>query len=760
MFFGLSLIKNPSDGVYATELGVAWLSLQPLVIWFILEQQPGKYDWSPLDKEVHWLQALNLDITMVLVPSNIFGERRKELTETIAEQSASDEYESLASSFTAFMRSPQSKTWQLYPHNDTEPLWVAFVKAAAERYDGDGVEDMPGLKFPVRNWHYVEEYPMPDWDSVDAYIRTLKLTSVAIKEANPQARLILPGLASNYARMFAFADGFIADEDAGMWNGVRLSRLQVTSNAMLQQEKAEYESILREGKGYYDVVDIHLYEEKITFMEGKIDYLYHLMEENNYVVPIWCIEGGGPFKDPPGMETKHGDPYFGSWSAQENAEFVVKMHVLAAAKGLERFHWGLSGTNDDDYWNGPWTVMALMTYDRQKKPAYFAFQLMVQKLNGFTRVQDLSFGTIRLFSFEINEKPVYVAWSEEGEGTFDLSAILGNAALTITPIVTQSASDGQPLIVQPFQTSSLTVPIGTTPVFIETPNPQSILSKTPIPVGDSVRTLMHNGFERSYILHVPPSYDGTHSIAVVLVFHGGGGNAEHAMRLTGFNLVSDQAGFLAVYPNGTGRFRDIFLTWNGGLCCGYAQKINADDVGFVRALIADLQSFANIDTKRIYATGISNGGIMSYRLACEASDLIAAIAPVAGTQNVTRCEPKEPVSIIHFHGTNDNHLPYQGGVGSESLTGVHYTSVADSIQFWLEYNQCPSTPEVENFADIQHLAYSGCASGSAVELYTIIGGGHAWPGSGIPAWRGGDQPTKTIDASRIIWEFFVAHAKP
>jgi len=468
MFFGLSLLKSPSDGVYATDLGVSWVSLQPHVLWFALEQEPDVYDWSPLDAEVKWLQVLGLDITMVLVPSNIFGERRAELAQIISEQAASSDYDNQTSSFIAFMRSPESKTWRLYQHDETEPLWTAFVKAAAERYDGDGVDDMPGLKFPVWNWHYVEEYPMPEWDSVEAYIRTLKLTHDAITEADPQARIILPGLAGNYSRMFAFADGFIADPDAGMWDGIRLSRGQVAGSVALQQEKAEYESILREGKGYYDVVDIHLYEEVITFMEGKINYLQHLMAENDYVVPIWCIEGGGPFKDPPGMETKHGDPYFGSWSEQENAEFVVKMHILAAAKGLERFHWGLSGTSENDYWNGPWTVMALMTYDRQKKPAYFTFQLMVQKLDGFTSVRDLSFGTVRLFAFEVGGKPVYVAWGQENS-LYDLSSALGNTTLAVTPIVTQLDASGQPLVSPPFPSLSSAVQLSQTPVFLEIP---------------------------------------------------------------------------------------------------------------------------------------------------------------------------------------------------------------------------------------------------------------------------------------------------
>jgi polyhydroxybutyrate depolymerase len=289
--------------------------------------------------------------------------------------------------------------------------------------------------------------------------------------------------------------------------------------------------------------------------------------------------------------------------------------------------------------------------------------------------------------------------------------------------------------------------------------PGAPVSSTLVP-GDSTRTLNLDGLERSYILHVPPGYDGTQPMAVVLVFHGGGGNAENAVRMTGFSAQADQAGFLAVYPNGTGRLEDKVLTWNGGTCCGYAQEFNVDDVGFVRAILADLQSLTAIDTKRIYATGMSNGGILSYRLACEASDLIAAIGPVSGTQNFTPCEPQEPVSVIHFHGTDDQHLPYAGGVGVDSLVGADFASVQNSIQFWLDYDQCPSTATSEDFADIEHIAYTSCAQGSAVELYTIVGGGHAWPGSNGPGWVGGDQPTMSISATQMLWEFFAAHPKP
>ncbi len=278
-------------------------------------------------------------------------------------------------------------------------------------------------------------------------------------------------------------------------------------------------------------------------------------------------------------------------------------------------------------------------------------------------------------------------------------------------------------------------------------------------VTDPTLTLTVDGLERSYILHVPDSYNGRRPVPLVLDFHGGGGDATNQWRVSDFDQLADQEGFIVAYPNGTGRLGDKILTWNGGACCGYAMTNNIDDVAFIRVLVAHLQASYNIDPKRIYATGLSNGGIMSYRLACEASDLFAAIGPVAGTLNYKRCEPSQAVSVIHFHGTNDSHLPYEGGYGPDSVAGVLFASVKDSIDFWLAADQCLPTSQTESFADIQHEIYV-CAQGTAVELYTIIGGKHAWPGSSGPAWRGGDEPTQTISATKLMWEFFANHPKP
>jgi polyhydroxybutyrate depolymerase len=282
----------------------------------------------------------------------------------------------------------------------------------------------------------------------------------------------------------------------------------------------------------------------------------------------------------------------------------------------------------------------------------------------------------------------------------------------------------------------------------------------PRPSADVTGTLIHDGIERTYILHIPSSYDESKPVPLVVALHGGGGNAEHQRRVSGFNQLADEQGFIVVYPNGTGRFNNILLTWNGGTCCEYAVENQTDDTGFIRALIAELESKFNIDPKRIYATGMSNGAIMSYRLACEAADLFAAIAPVSGTQNLDTCQPSEPVSVIHFHGTADEQLPYDGGVGAKSTTGVNYVSVSDTLAFWILRDNCPSRAGIEQNGDVTHLTYSPCDASTSVELYKIEGGGHAWPGADGPGWVGGDEPTQSISATRLIWEFFTAHPKP
>jgi polyhydroxybutyrate depolymerase len=169
-------------------------------------------------------------------------------------------------------------------------------------------------------------------------------------------------------------------------------------------------------------------------------------------------------------------------------------------------------------------------------------------------------------------------------------------------------------------------------------------------------------------------------------------------------------------------------------------------VSFFRQLIKDLATIIKVDPKRIYAIGQSNGAIMSYRLACELADQIADIAPVAGSQNINICQPSQPVSAIHFHGTADTHAPYNGGVESKSLSTLNHTPVQDTIAFWVKQDGCPAQPVTQHYGHIIHDSYAPCQQGTAVELYAIEGSGHAWPRWGSRR-EGADQSTQEISAT-------------
>jgi polyhydroxybutyrate depolymerase len=251
-------------------------------------------------------------------------------------------------------------------------------------------------------------------------------------------------------------------------------------------------------------------------------------------------------------------------------------------------------------------------------------------------------------------------------------------------------------------------------------------------------------------------------VPVVLIFHGGASNAEQMVRFSGMNDKADNAGFIAVYPNGTGR-DDKLLTWNGGNCCGFAMEKNIDDVAFTRDLLDDLSKVAKIDAKRVYATGMSNGGIMCYRLASELSDRIAAIAPVSGTMGTEKCTPKRPVSIMHFHGTEDEFVPYKGGKGEKSLSQTDFKSVEQTVSAWLKADGCKDEAKEDKIPDkakdgtpIVRKTYGPGKNDTEVVVITIEGGGHTWPGR-EPALKYLGKSTKNISANDAMWEFFEKH---
>jgi polyhydroxybutyrate depolymerase len=256
------------------------------------------------------------------------------------------------------------------------------------------------------------------------------------------------------------------------------------------------------------------------------------------------------------------------------------------------------------------------------------------------------------------------------------------------------------------------------------------------------------GRTREYIVHVPRGYDGKTPLPLVFVLHGGTQSPESAERMSGMSPKADKENFIAVYPRGTG----LMPTWNSGNCCGYALREKVDDVGFLRALIEKLAHDYSVDPKRIFATGISNGGMMSYRAACEMADQIAAIAPVEGAQNVD-CRPSAPVSLLVFHGTADRLVSFDGGTTKYQL-GPKRTdnSVAGAVTFWVKQDGCSPAPQHEKVAEASIDAYSGCKDGTGVTLYAINGGRHMWPGHSLSG--------NHVAATDILWTFFSQHPKP
>jgi polyhydroxybutyrate depolymerase len=286
--------------------------------------------------------------------------------------------------------------------------------------------------------------------------------------------------------------------------------------------------------------------------------------------------------------------------------------------------------------------------------------------------------------------------------------------------------------------------------------------------GNYARRMLLGGRERYYEIHVPAVYEPGVPTPVVFVLHGGGGNAAMMRFKTDFDDISDRENFLVVYAAGTSsQFTDRRLHWNAGFPTKDPKQAKVDDVGYFSAILDDLPKYFSIDTRRVYATGLSNGAKMCYRLAAELSDRIAAIAPVAGQRSLSEFAkpPARAISIIHLHGKNDDWSAYDGGPSRGTGRGQHQPypvpPVEEAIQTWVKHNRCSPEPEVTRVGKARCLRYSGGRDGTEVVLWVLEDGGHTWPGGKVTRFEELIRVGKTnrdISASEVIWEFFQRHA--
>ena len=268
-------------------------------------------------------------------------------------------------------------------------------------------------------------------------------------------------------------------------------------------------------------------------------------------------------------------------------------------------------------------------------------------------------------------------------------------------------------------------------------------------------TIPHDGLDRSYLLHVPPSYTGDEPTPLIIAMHGGFGSGPQLEGQSQLSQKSDAEGFIVVYPNGVLSPLQI-RTWNAGECCGYSAQNNIDDVGFLMAMLDTLENQLAIDTSRIYATGMSNGAFMSYRLACERSERIAAIAPVAGSMALEECQPQRAVPVMHLHSYLDENIPAEGGVGSGFST--HHNPPLDSVMnAWAAFSNCTTLNDtLQADEELTHVSWSDCDCNNEMQLLISEDGGHSWPGGNGTII--GDPPSEVLDGNDLMWAFFQDHS--
>lgn len=262
-----------------------------------------------------------------------------------------------------------------------------------------------------------------------------------------------------------------------------------------------------------------------------------------------------------------------------------------------------------------------------------------------------------------------------------------------------------------------------------------------------------DGIRRTYIVKLPQNYYQNDSTrAMIIGMHGTGGSADQFERAYGFDQKADLEGFVAVYPDGVQKEGGLLKirTWNAGTCCDFAMETDVNDVKFISTIIDNISGRFHINLKKVYVSGMSNGGMMAYRVALELPHKVAA----AGIVSATMVAPKDSsrqgiVPILHIHGAPDTKVPFNGGVG---LGKYNFPPVMEGINYWITRNHCAVDPVVEQHQGYEKKSWKNSSGTTLVQCYFTEDGGHAWPSSSAQG-RMGDTPSEVINATNLIWDF-------
>lgn len=276
-------------------------------------------------------------------------------------------------------------------------------------------------------------------------------------------------------------------------------------------------------------------------------------------------------------------------------------------------------------------------------------------------------------------------------------------------------------------------------------DPTSQATSSGTDTGHSALSLTVDGQARSYRLYVPTKVAEDGSVPLLIALHGGGGSGAQFEQSSGFDDLADSDGFIVAYPDAE-RPGSVVSSWNAGGCCGYAARTGIDDVGFIRTLIGSLSARYDIDARRVYVTGISNGGMLAYRAACQIADTVAAIGVQSATLEYAPCHPSEPVSLLHIHGTADTNVPLAGGQGS-GRSKADFRPPQEGVATLAAADGCGNSPTEgpdPTLVGAQLHSWRGCPTDIGVQFVTVPGGTHPWMST----------------SAAQIWSFLAAHPRP